>query len=245
MRLIENEELRREILDAYFEYFRAYSERDWPKMTARFAKDMTMIGTGIDELTLDGQTTRELFKREFTQAPTPMTYNIKQMEVFSLAPEAALIVILMDMTFQTPETPVLSENNRTTAIMIKEGGSWKIAHGHWSQPDADQDVGESVPNRLLQEKNRRLEELVARRTEELRKSNSELAEALAKVKTLKGILPICAHCKNVRHDAGYWTQIEHYISEYTDTFFSHSICPECLDKHYSDLQNDSVQDPEK
>jgi len=242
MNIIKDPEKRQEIVDAYFAYFKAYSERDWEKTTSRFAENMTMIGTGVDEMTMSGEATKQMFRREFEQAPTPMTYNIKQMEVFSLAPEVTLIVILMDMSFEIPNNNIFSENNRTSALMIRENDLWKIAHAHWSQPDPDQEIGESVPNRLLEAKNRRLEELVARRTEELIKSNAELAEALAKVKTLKGILPICAHCKNIRHDAGYWTKIEQYISEYTDAFFSHSICPECLDKHYADFKKDPEQD---
>jgi PAS domain S-box-containing protein len=55
----------------------------------------------------------------------------------------------------------------------------------------------------------------------------ELQAALAKVRTLSGLLPICAHCKKVRDDEGYWTRIESYISAHTQAEFSHGICPEC------------------
>lgn len=69
--------------------------------------------------------------------------------------------------------------------------------------------------------------------EELKKLNSELAEALNKVKLLSGFLPICANCKKIRDDGGYWNQIEKYISEHSEAAFTHSICPECFDKLYS------------
>jgi PAS domain S-box-containing protein len=59
-----------------------------------------------------------------------------------------------------------------------------------------------------------------------------LKEALANVKTLRGLLPICASCKKIRDDKGYWNQIEGYISVRTNAEFSHSICPECRDKYY-------------
>lgn len=63
----------------------------------------------------------------------------------------------------------------------------------------------------------------------------ELQEALTEVKTLSGLLPICSHCKKIRDDKGYWTQIESYIHEHSEAEFSHSICQECAKKHYPDL----------
>lgn len=56
----------------------------------------------------------------------------------------------------------------------------------------------------------------------------ELQEALAEVKTLQKILPICAYCRKVRDDADYWHTVEEYIHRHTDSRFSHSICPDCL-----------------
>ena len=60
----------------------------------------------------------------------------------------------------------------------------------------------------------------------------ELEEALAEVKTLRGFLPICSNCKNVRDDEGYWQRIEQYIEDRSDAQFSHSICPACAKKLY-------------
>ncbi|MGE5173795.1 MAG: PAS domain S-box protein [Betaproteobacteria bacterium] len=57
-------------------------------------------------------------------------------------------------------------------------------------------------------------------------------EALSKIKTLSGMLPICASCKRIRDDDGYWNQIESYIRDHSDAEFSHSICPECAQKIY-------------
>jgi hypothetical protein len=61
----------------------------------------------------------------------------------------------------------------------------------------------------------------------------ELREAYDKIKVLKGFLPICSYCKKIRNDEGYWQQLERYISEHSEAVFSHSICPTCLEKHYS------------
>jgi PAS domain S-box-containing protein len=63
----------------------------------------------------------------------------------------------------------------------------------------------------------------------------ELQDALAKVKTLSGFLPICSSCKNIRDDEGYWNQIETYIRDHSEAEFSHSICPDCAKKLYSEL----------
>jgi hypothetical protein len=69
-------------------------------------------------------------------------------------------------------------------------------------------------------------------SEEQQKLIAELQGALAKIKTLKGMLPICASCKKVRDDKGYWSQIEAYISEHSEAEFSHGLCPECAQKLY-------------
>jgi DNA-binding NtrC family response regulator len=61
---------------------------------------------------------------------------------------------------------------------------------------------------------------------------AELQEALARIRTLQGLLPICAACKKIRDDKGYWNQLESYISEHSDAVFTHGICPECLERLY-------------
>lgn len=63
----------------------------------------------------------------------------------------------------------------------------------------------------------------------------ELQNALGKIKTLRGLLPICSFCKKIRDDQGYWKQIEVYMKEHSDANFSHSICPKCAKKYYPHL----------
>lgn len=62
-----------------------------------------------------------------------------------------------------------------------------------------------------------------------------IREALANVKTLSGLLPICANCKKIRNDKGYWDQIEGYIQKHSEAQFTHGICPECAEKLYKDV----------
>ncbi len=70
---------------------------------------------------------------------------------------------------------------------------------------------------------------------ELRRLNAKLQDALAQAKTLSGLLPICASCKKIRDDEGYWSQLEIYIQEHFDIQFSHGLCPECANKLYPEI----------
>jgi PAS domain S-box-containing protein len=63
----------------------------------------------------------------------------------------------------------------------------------------------------------------------------ELQTAASEIKVLRGILPICANCKNIRDDKGYWNRIESYIQKHTDTEFSHGLCPDCMKKLYPEV----------
>ncbi len=110
-----------------------------------------------------------------------------------------------------------------------------------------------------------LEELVRKRTTELSRLNEqlqkdiagrkiaeqiqedlilELRAALAKIKTLTGLIPICAWCKKIRDDKGYWKKVETYIREHSDASFTHGICPECLRKEspetYAEVFNTDI-----
>ncbi len=66
----------------------------------------------------------------------------------------------------------------------------------------------------------------------------ELREVLSEVKTLRGLLPICAHCRKIRNDQGFWERIETYIEERSDARFSHGICPDCVREFYPELADE-------
>ncbi|UCH98739.1 MAG: response regulator [Candidatus Aminicenantes bacterium] len=63
----------------------------------------------------------------------------------------------------------------------------------------------------------------------------KLKEALSKVKRLSGLLPICARCKNIRDDKGYWQNVEEYLSEHSEAQLSHSLCPDCVKELYPEM----------
>jgi len=78
---------------------------------------------------------------------------------------------------------------------------------------------------------------LVRLQQSLRNKNRELEEAFASVKTLSGFVPICSHCKKIRTAAGEWELVEVFIHECTGASFSHSICPECTQVHFSDYHD--------
>jgi hypothetical protein len=88
---------------------------------------------------------------------------------------------------------------------------------------------------FLMMNSQRMEEELRSSQDSLARTVDRLENSLAEVKTLSGLLPICAECKNVRNDKGYWQQIEVYLSEHSEADFSHGICPNCMKKLYPEL----------
>jgi PAS domain S-box-containing protein len=73
----------------------------------------------------------------------------------------------------------------------------------------------------------------------------KLRKAFEKIKTLNRLLPICAHCKKIRNDQGYWQQVEEYLHDNADMLFSHSICPACMKKLYPGYGNANKKNEKK
>ncbi len=81
-------------------------------------------------------------------------------------------------------------------------------------------------------------------TRQLEERNRQLENTLAQVRQLQGMLPICAACKKIRDDKGYWQQIEDYIIEHSEVIFSHGLCPSCAHRLYPDVFPDPGPLPE-
>ncbi|MBU1699496.1 MAG: response regulator transcription factor [Candidatus Eisenbacteria bacterium] len=81
--------------------------------------------------------------------------------------------------------------------------------------------------------------------DKLAKKVTELQEALNQVKTLQGIIPICMHCHKIRDDQEAWQKMEEYVEDHSGAEFSHSLCPECLDKYYPADPDDDEKDEDK
>jgi response regulator RpfG family c-di-GMP phosphodiesterase len=87
------------------------------------------------------------------------------------------------------------------------------------------------------ERIKRAEDTLREREKEQQRLISRLKEALTEIKTLKGCIPICASCKKIRDDEGYWDQLEAYISKHTDAIFNHGLCPECAELYRAEIKD--------
>jgi CheY-like chemotaxis protein len=87
---------------------------------------------------------------------------------------------------------------------------------------------------------------VTQLNKDLQERTEDLEKALAEIKALRGILPICAHCKNIRNDEGYWEKVESYIEKHSDVLFTHGFCPDCQKKFYGEyLEKGKGKSPKK
>jgi AmiR/NasT family two-component response regulator len=77
----------------------------------------------------------------------------------------------------------------------------------------------------------------------LRKKNAELQAALDQVKALSGLLPICAGCKKIRDDKGYWNQVETYVEKHSEARFTHGLCPDCIRRVYPEFDQKGPRSP--
>jgi CheY-like chemotaxis protein len=98
--------------------------------------------------------------------------------------------------------------------------------------------------RVLRHTNERLETEIAERQRAQAERElliAQLREALARVQTLSGLIPICASCKKIRDDQGFWRRVETYITEHSEAKFTHGLCPECAPKFFPGLEPPRVQ----
>jgi len=124
----------------------------------------------------------------------------------------------------------ISRNNRNEVFWKKGGTSFEVAYSGAPIREDGRIVGAVVTFLDISE--------VKQAELERERLINELRDALAQVRTLKGYLPICAHCKKIRNDKGYWEQIEKYIRDHSEAEFSHGICPDCAKKLYPEFSLD-------
>ncbi|MFQ5645751.1 MAG: response regulator [bacterium] len=143
-----------------------------------------------------------------------------------------VISILISRGDLPPTIMLTGSGNEKTAVE-----AMKLGASDYLVKDVDMRYLELLPmviERALRD--RRTEEEKERTARENERLVKELREALAEVRRLSGLLPICASCKKIRDDTGYWNQIEQYIKDHADVDFTHSICPECTRKFYADFK---------
>lgn len=114
-------------------------------------------------------------------------------------------------------------------IICRDGSERWIALAFQPVYDGKNFIGTRGSNRDVTE--RKLAEV------ERERLISDLRNALSKVRMLSGLIPICANCKKIRDDKGYWNQIESYIKDHSEASFTHGICPKCLNKEMNSYRN--------
>ena len=138
-----------------------------------------------------------------------------------------------------PTIMVTGSGNESIAVE-----AMKLGAGDYVVKDVDLGYLELLPaviEKVLQQY--RLAEEKRRAEEEKERLIVELRTALDEVKMLSGLLPICASCKKIRNDDGYWTRLESYISKHSEARFTHGICPECIRKLYPEYAS-ALEDEE-
>jgi PAS domain S-box-containing protein len=136
----------------------------------------------------------------------------------------------LPLALQHLETVIAGHTDVGEFRIIRKDGEVRWLRNH-ARPVLDEDKGRVV--RIYAAAQDVTERLRARQERE--RLIVELQEALARVKKLSGLLPICASCKKIRDDKGYWTAVETYILQRSDAEFSHGICPDCARTLYPDF----------
>jgi AmiR/NasT family two-component response regulator len=166
-------------------------------------------------------------------------------------------VVLMDLQMIDPETgnsdplaglratrhlqerrpvPVVLLTAHESPELVKEAGAAGVA-AYLVKPARNRDLERAITIAIA-----RFEDCqqLRRLTTELKACNEELKQALAKIKTLSGLIPICASCKKIRDDRGFWEQVEIYIEKHSNALFTHGICPDCGKKLYPGLNLENI-----
>lgn len=139
----------------------------------------------------------------------------------------------LDASLQIQEkcpTPIIVLTAHESLELVEEAGRTGVGAYLTKPPNEDEIDRAIIIARARHKDLMKLKQLY----EEMEVKNKALEKALAEIKTLRGIIPICAHCKKVRDDSGFWEQVEVYIHNHSDAVFSHGLCPDCAHKLYPD-----------
>ena len=215
-------------LDTYF------IERDLQKTVKMFSPQITGFGTGLDEKSYNINDFHTLYARDIAQAPNTVKYTITKLHIASPTEDTGIVSCELNIKTIILEQTLSLNNFRLSIFFRKSPEGWLLEHMHISLPTVEHDENEAYPIKELEDQNKILQRLVDEKTEILLNTNRELEEAIKEVKTLRGILPICSHCKKIRADDESWNLIESYIMRNSDVEFSHSICPDCAKEYYPD-----------
>lgn len=177
---------KQEIIDSYHTFIENYTrKRDITSVIQMFSPNITNIGSGEDELTLDYDSVVEIFRRDIEQCPCPLSYTEKQLKVNVLTPNHGILISSFDSNTIINNMPHQMTGYRFSTFWEKTNQGWLISHIHLSRGEASLKTGESFPLTEINEKNATLEKLVNKRTRELCQLNIELSEANKEISEIK------------------------------------------------------------
>jgi AmiR/NasT family two-component response regulator len=181
------------------------------------------IGCNVMERAMDGSQAVQMIKDLAEDArPDVILMDIEMphmdgVEATRLVQECCSIPVIMITAYETPELVELASRAGAGAYLIK--------------PPQRSDVERAIAITMA-----RFDDMMELRrlNSELQTRNEELETAMAQIKTLSGLLPICASCKKIRDDDGYWQDVAVYIRDHSEAEFSHGLCPDCARELFPD-----------
>jgi two-component system, response regulator PdtaR len=192
------------------------------------ARQVTRLGYTVTEQAYDGPRAVELAVKTH---PAVVLMDLQMIDPVSGREDArAGFKAVREIQKRAPSAIILLTAHESPDL-IRQAGETGVS-AYVVKPARDNELDRAIA--IARARFADLQEL-KRLATELKLINDELANALAKVKTLSGLLPICAYCKKVRDDRGYWQQVDLYLQEHSEVQFSHGLCPECCQQHYPDV----------
>lgn len=157
-------------------------------------------------------------------------------DAVSVSDKGYVRMLNMKVTDDEVGVLILSYNKMSEAIRLYTDNLEDIVKKRTEELRVLNDKLENKNIKLFQSNEELKKENLRRKNEEKQKEQKikELRDAITEIKTLKGLIPICANCKKIRDDKGYWNILESYIQKHSNASFSHGMCPECSDKLYGE-----------
>jgi CheY-like chemotaxis protein len=192
-----------------------------------------------DDYLVSKAVTRSLMECGFSVAGVASTGRQAVDMTCSLSPDLILMDIKMPEMDGLEATEEIQKRRPTPVVILTAYESQDLVHkataagisAYLTKPPNAKEIERAVSVALA-----RHDDLM-----ELRRLNGELEAAMAEIKILRGIIPICSFCKKIRDDKGYWERVDRYISNHTEAEVSHGVCPDCTAKYYSEINDQEDQ----
>jgi len=163
----------------------------------------------------------EKYLKRCHQKPDTILLDLHLPDSWGLDSIERILLITKDI----PIVVLTGLDDQDTALQsLKRGAQDYLVKGHFSSEMLLKSLRYSIERfGILREKQSLIE---------------ELSQALDNIRRLQGLLPICSSCKKIRHDSGYWKQVEDYLTEHSGVRFTHSMCPDCLERVMLEIEKD-------